>query len=74
MTTSGSREFEPRSTAVQLDLTPIRGKRILYVDDDVFVRRASGRLLYCASARAEPLLPACAALQSVEIGARGRSR
>lgn len=74
MTTSGSRAFEPRLATVQLDLTPIRGKRILDVDDDVSVRRASDRLLHSASARAEPLLPACAALRSVEIGARVRSR
>jgi CheY-like chemotaxis protein len=50
MTTSVPRELEPRLATVLLDLTPIRGKRILCVDDDVFVRRASGRLLDSAGA------------------------
>lgn len=50
MTTPVWRKLEPRLPKVALDLTPIRGKRVLYVDDDVFVRRASARLLHSAGA------------------------
>lgn len=34
MTISGSRKLEALSATVQFDPTPIRRKRILYVDDD----------------------------------------
>jgi two-component system KDP operon response regulator KdpE len=50
MTTTLLREFEPRVAAVPVDLASIRGRRILYVDDDAFVRHASGRLLQTAGA------------------------
>ncbi len=41
---------EPRLTLVPPDVSSFLGKRILYVDDDFHVRRASGRLLRRAGA------------------------
>ena len=41
---------DPRATPARYGVSRIRGKRILYVDDDSFLRRVTGRLLGAAGA------------------------
>jgi len=43
-------ELDPRATPARHRASPIRGRRILYVDDDSFLRRAASRLLRGAGA------------------------
>ena len=50
MTVAAQGVLEPRATSTGYGLSRIRGKRILYVDDDSFLRRLTGRLLGAAGA------------------------
>ena len=50
MTGATQGELQPHETSTGYSLSPIRGKRILYVDDDRFLRRVTGRLLGAAGA------------------------
>lgn len=50
MTTAVPREPNPRASRARAATSAIWGKRILYVDDDAFLRRASSRLLHGAGA------------------------
>jgi CheY-like chemotaxis protein len=51
MTTSAAQgELDPRTSLAGYGVSRIRGKRILYVDDDLFLRRVTGGLLGDAGA------------------------
>jgi CheY-like chemotaxis protein len=50
MTVAAQGVLEPRATSTGYGLSRIRGKRILYVDDDLVLRRVTGRLLGAAGA------------------------
>ncbi len=50
MTTAVPRQSDPRASRARAAVRAIWGKRILYVDDDPFLRRASSRLLHGAGA------------------------
>lgn len=50
MTTAEPRQPDFRTSRARAAASPLWGKRILYVDDDAFLRRASSRLLHGAGA------------------------
>jgi CheY-like chemotaxis protein len=50
MTRAAQGEADPRATSARLGASGIRGKRLLYVDDDPSVRRATNGLLRDAGA------------------------
>jgi CheY-like chemotaxis protein len=50
MTTAAQSGPDRRATAARYVVSPIRGKRILYVDDNRFLRRITGLLLEDAGA------------------------
>ena len=50
MTTAVQGQPDPRATLARYGANRIRGKRILYVDDDSFLRRVTGGLLGAAGA------------------------
>jgi CheY-like chemotaxis protein len=50
MTSVVQRELAPPTILARIGASPIRGKRILYVDDDSLLRRATGGLLEDAGA------------------------
>jgi len=50
MTRAAQGEPDPRATSAGYGVSRLRGKRILYVDDDSFLRRMTGRLLGAAGA------------------------
>lgn len=50
MTTAVPRQPDPRASRARAGARQLWGRRILYVDDDAFLRRASSRLLHGAGA------------------------
>jgi len=50
MTRAALGKPDPRATSARYGASQVRGKRILYVDDDLLLRRATSRLLRGAGA------------------------